>query len=524
MGRALRNTLRRSQQELTLGVAAAALAVFSVAPLAVVVLREASAWLGAFTLLGQSSAFGLLLRSLLLSAAVTVLALALGVPMGVVVGRTDARGLWPAAMLYTFPVFLPPFVLSLGWFHVLGISGVAGSEASSRVLFSEVGVVAVLALAFAPIATALVALGLLAVDPGLEEAARVVARPARVVARILIPAVAPAWILSAIVIFTLSFSELGVPMFLRVDTFSAAVFSRLGGVDYAPGEALALVLPLVPLALLLLAVERRFVGARSYAVFGLRSGRRNPMSLGRWRGVASATLWFVALLSAAPVAALAWRAVAGGGLVELGKWLGRAPWNSLSSAAAAATIIVALGVVLGHAAARRRPASGSLDAGAVLAFLAPATVLGVGLISLWNRPATQWLYGSAGILVLGYVARYAVIGVRTIGSLVAQTPIQLEESAAAVGAGFWRRLTRVLLPLHARGIGFAWLLAMAFCLRDLEMAVLYYPPGGEPLTVRIFTLEANGPESVVAALAVTHIAMTAAVLGTGGWLLRGRAA
>ncbi len=36
----------------------------------------------------------------------------------------------------------------------------------------------------------------------------------------------------------------------------------------------------------------------------------------------------------------------------------------------------------------------------------------------------------------------------------------------------------------------------------------------EPLTVRIFTLEANGPEAVVAALAVTQIAVTAALLGT----------
>jgi iron(III) transport system permease protein len=61
-------------------------------------------------------------------------------------------------------------------------------------------------------------------------------------------------------------------------------------------------------------------------------------------------------------------------------------------------------------------------------------------------------------------------------------------------------------------------------LRDLELSVLYYPPGGQPLTVRIFTLEANGPPSVVAALAVVHVAMTAAVLGIGGVLLKRRTA
>jgi iron(III) transport system permease protein len=78
----------------------------------------------------------------------------------------------------------------------------------------------------------------------------------------------------------------------------------------------------------------------------------------------------------------------------------------------------------------------------------------------------------------------------------------------------------VVLPLHARGIGLAWLLAFVLCLRDLDLPVLYYPAGGEPLTVRIFTLEANAPETVVAALAVTHVALTAAVVAAGGWLLR----
>jgi iron(III) transport system permease protein len=227
----------------------------------------------------------------------------------------------------------------------------------------------------------------------------------------------------------------------------------------------------------------------------------------------------MAFLSLAPIVALGWRAASGGGFAQLSSWLGSAPWNSLSSSAIAATVIVGIGLIVGHAAARRLAGSGALDAAAVLAFVAPAAVLGVALIGFWNRAGLQWVYGSVAILVVGFVARYAVIGVRTIGSLIAQTPLHMEEAAAAAGAGFWRRMTRILLPLHARGIAFAWLLALVFCLRDLELSVLYYPPGGQPLTVRLFTLEANGPPSVVAGLAVVQVAMTAAVLGIGGLLL-----
>jgi iron(III) transport system permease protein len=80
-----------------------------------------------------------------------------------------------------------------------------------------------------PIVTSLTALGALGVDASLEEAARVVARPARVVLHILLPAARPAIAFALIVVFALSLSELGVPMFLRVEVFPAAVFARLGG-------------------------------------------------------------------------------------------------------------------------------------------------------------------------------------------------------------------------------------------------------------------------------------------------------
>jgi iron(III) transport system permease protein len=520
MGRPL--SFRRHEQPLALALAGTLLVVASVVPIALLLARE---WSASPTGLGHfvgAGALELLLRSVLLSALVTALALAVGVPAGFLVGRTDVRGARLAGLLHAFPMFLPPFLLALGWHGVWGVAGIAGSEASSRAFFGPLGLVLVSTLAFTPVVSALVAIGLRSVDPSLEEAARATARPGRVLRHILLPAAAPALVLSALLVFTLSFSELGVPLFLRVDTYPAAVFARLGGIDFAPGEALGLVLPLLPIAVLLMALERRYVGARSYEVLGLRARVHEPFPLGRWRAAASAGLWVLAVLSAAPIAALAGRALAGGGMERVGPWLADAPWVSLLSSAAAATVIVGIGLVVGHAAARRYRGAAVLDAASVLAFMAPAGLLGIGLMAFWNRPGLRLVYGSSAMLVAGFVARYAVVGVRTIGVLVAQTPPSMEEAAAAAGAGFWRRLVRILVPLHARGLAFAWLLALVFCLRDLELSVLYYPPGIQPLTVRIFTLEANGPGPVVAGLATAHVVLTAAAVSAGAFLLRAR--
>ena len=513
--------LRRREEPLLLVAAGAALAALALLPLAFLggELAKGDALGHAARALSAPRTWALLLASLGLASAVTVLSLAIGLPLGVVLGRSDVPLRRAALWLHAFPLFLPPFLLALGWFHLFGRGGLAGSAPVARILFSAPGAVLVLALALAPIVTSLVAVALQSVDPSLEEAALLVAGPRRTAARILLPLIRPAIALAALVVFSLAFSELGVPMFLRVAVYPGMVFSRLGGVDYAPGEAFGLALPLFAVAVGLLAFERRAAGRRSFAVLGLRSREVPALRLGRLRPAAVAFVAAAVLLPLAPVAALAVRAARGGGFAELPRWIGTSAWNSLYDALLAGTVVVAIAVVIGHAAARRQRGGVGLDAVAVLAFVTPASVLGVGLIAAWNRPSLQAVYGTSAIVALALAARYSAVGLRTAAVSFAQASEHHEEAAAIAGARFLRRLGRILIPLHARGLAAAWLLAVVFCLRDLETAVLLYPAGQEPLTVRIFTLEANGPEPVVAALSCVQVAMTAGVLLLGSALL-----
>jgi len=523
MGGTLIRALRRREQALFLGGAAILLLLTAIAPLLQILAEISSASPAGMDVLASARTWSLFARSLVLAAGVTALALAIGLPLGALLGRTDVplrRALW---LIHAFPMFLPPFLPALGWFYWLGAGGFIGNETTARLLFSEIGLVVVLGATFAPVVTSLVALAVTGVDASLEEAARLVARPWKVATRILLPAAFPAIALGAVVVYALALSELGVPMFLRVDVFPASVFARLGGVDFAPGEAFALALPLVPVALALVAFERHFASRRSFAVLGMRGTARRPLPLGRWRVAATAMCVSLAVMSAAPIAALAIRAGGpGGGLGSVLDWARQAPINGLLAGGAAATIITAIAIVAGHAAARGLRGAAVLDGVCMLAFVMPAAVLGVGLITLWNRPETQIVYGTLAILVAGYVARYAAVGTRVVACAVAQSPVHLEEAAASSGARFGRRLLRIVLPVHARGVAFAWLLALVFCLRDIETAILFYPPGREPLTVRIFTLEANGPPAVVAGLALLHIAITAAALGLSMLLFRRR--
>jgi iron(III) transport system permease protein len=390
-----------------------------------------------------------------------------------------------------------------------------GGARTARVLFNETGLIAIQGLTFSPIVSSMVVLALLGVDASIEDAARTIARPWRVATRILLPSVRPAIVLSAIIVFALTISELGVPMFLRVAVFPAAVFARLGGMSYAPGEAFALALPLIPIALGLLFIERRLAGAHLFTAAGINGMSRTPLPLARSRAAMAVAAWGVGVIGVLPIAALVLQALTGNGFSTLLHWIGRAPLTSIGTAVVAATIVFALSLVLGHAVARASRGASSLDAIAMLAFVTPASVLSVGLIAVWSNPLTRSLYTSVGILIVGYIAHYAIIGIRGVSAVMLQSRAYLEEAAAAAGAGFWRRLTRIVLPANLRGLTAVWLLVLVFCLRDFETAISYYPAGREPLPVRIFTLEANGPGAIVAALALVHVLLTAIVFAAG---------
>jgi iron(III) transport system permease protein len=479
----------------------AALVVLACSLLPVLALARQGFGRAAFDLLWAERLWKLFAITLATSVAVAALAAAIGTSVGIALSRTDVIGRGWLLLLHAFPMFVPPFLLALGWFHV------AGSHASA--LFSRAGLVLVLGVAFAPIVTTMTVLGLDGIDPALDDAARMVAHPRRVMLRILLPIARPSIVLGGLIAFALAFVELGVPMFLRVDAYPAAVFARLGGVDYAPGEAFVLVLPQLAVAILLLVLERR-LAARSIDLLGVRRDRA-LYQLGRWRLPVTIACGAVVACGLVPFFALARDADWGG----IWRWAGDSVANSVIDASIAATIITGCAIVLGHAIARGIHMSRVVDAVTVFAFIIPAAVLAAGSIEIWSGPSTRVVYGSSAIIIIGYVGRYAVLGVRPLALAFTRGNARLEDAAATAGAGYARRMLRIVIPLHRRAIAMTWVVCAVFCLRDLETAVVYYPPGRETLPIRIFTLEANGPQGTVASLALLHVAITAVLLVIG---------
>jgi hypothetical protein len=380
------------------------------------------------------------------------------------------------------PVSLPPFLIVLGWYYVWSRSGWLGSETTAAWLFSDAGVIGVLSLAFAPVVVALTALGARGVQASLEEAARVVARPARVLVRILTFAIWPSIALAVVIVFALAFSELGVPMFLRRDVYPAAVSARLGGADFQPTEALAPrcrfcrwpVFSFNRACDFSQTILRRArlvaIGNEALAVGNLASTRVGRVLDDRIAGHGARRLagrkkrasvvWSVPERSSAQVLQFARRVVGGGG----GSSRRSRPCSGTPRATASGLALLD-GLLVDARFRHARSRFGNGPDG--------------GVQPTDDRLALR----SLAIVVVGFVAGMPSSAFDDGRRGSAQSSPSFEESAstfwrldvAGSSGSFFRCTGR---PRSARPPG-----GLHFCLRDLETAVLFYPPGGEPLTV-----------------------------------------
>jgi iron(III) transport system permease protein len=201
----------------------------------------------------------------------------------------------------------------------------------------------------------------------------------------------------------------------------------------------------------------------------LQLGRQTPsdemaiIALGRWRGPALAVLLALAIvLVVLPIGALV---VQSHSLESYAIALARAGESVLRSvtfAAIAATLLTVVGFFWGYLAERRTLSIWWVNEWlALLLLVLPGSVIGVGLIGLWNHPATNFIYASPAILILGYLAQYAVLPMRTVSASIAAVPRSLEEAAWLSGAGWIATLRHIVAPLAGRGLLAAWLISYA---------------------------------------------------------------
>ena len=473
-------------------------------------------------LLTSAHQWTLMKNSMVLSSMVTVLTVAVGLPLGILLGKTDLPFRRFFTVLFVIPLLIPPYIIAISWFDFMGreglmehLFGASVTSATTHFLFGLPGCVFVLFSIFLPIPMLLTMIFLRTINPRLEEAGRLVSGWYGVMKGISIPLILPGVLLSAMLVFLLSFGEFSVPNFLRYDVFPVESFTQFSAF-YNFKAATAAAVPLAAVTAVLLLIEAVFLREKTYQLRPSSEVKHSPLiELGAYRkwllGLVT-ILGFVIVI--VPIIVLIVQSAGTQAYLEALNRAGDSLLRSLVYAVIGATFLTVLGFLTGYLIQTKALRYWrSVDSMTIFLFALPSTVIGIGLISLWNTPWTNFIYGTPLIIILGYLAKYTALTSRISVTQLAQIPPSMEEAAQVVGAGWFRRMAFIVAPLARRGLFAGWIVGYIFSLRDTGITMLVYPAGHETLPVRIFTLMANGTPDLIAALCVVMITATLMPVG-----------
>ncbi len=496
---------------------------------------------------GQPNEWRALWGSLWISAATVVLAGAIGIPLAFFFARYDFPGRRVLGGLVALPVVLPPLVGVLAFLFLFGETGfvarivmlVTHADQAPWRLEGPAAILLVHAYSMYVYFYLFTRAGLAGLDQSLSEAAATLgAGRWRTLRRVTLPLLRPSLVGAALLTFMTSLASFSAPYIFgggfRVMT-TQIVATRLNG-DVA--MAMVETLSLTGVALLGLWLLRRSEGRRD-AALRQKGVAPVPRRIARpgVRLLVTAAAWALAILLLLPHATLLLLS-----FVPLGTWSSqpvppvyslvnyrtlvteaqrlRPLINSLWMATLAMVAALAVSVSAGILVVRRRVRSGpAIESLLVLPWAVPGTVFAIALATMFSV-SQPWagrviLIGTLWLLPLAYLIRNLPMTGRAVLAGYRQLDPSLEEAAATLGAGRWRTLRRVTLPLLRPALAAGAALAFVTGLGDFVTSIMLYTYDTRPISLEILSSLRQSDIGVAAAYGVLLMLLSGLVFVLG---------
>jgi len=471
----------------------------------------------------------LLYKSLIIAGGTTLLCLMVGVPLGILIGRTTLwlKPVWAA--LLVVPLLVPPYMMTICWFYLLtpeswinqallptfgiGALNFHSLDGFPGCIFSET-------LSYYPLIALLTWLGVRLPDPGFEEAGRLSVPPWSAFRKLTMPVAAPFILTGAVFVFFFSLINYSVPYQFSIGgIFISEIHSQFQA-HHNNAQAASLTLPFLLGSVCLLWAERRTLKRHRSAVRSESIASPTLLVLGPWQAAAQVGVLLVTGLSTlGPLAVLVWMA-----------WPFDQMGNAIESCrpeiintlllsvlAACLTLLLAAGVAAGARRAGR--AARVMDFTALLPLAFPPMSLGIAMILVWNRSTLfgmegEWIghvsdlvYGSILIMVFVMVGRCFPFVMRPVLYGLGSLDPGLQEAARMEGAGPARTFFGITLPLTWRSFAIAWFLAFLFAMGEYDAIHLVQQAGNAMLAPRIIGSFHNYRHDIVSNTSLVMIAV-----------------
>jgi iron(III) transport system permease protein len=324
----------------------------------------------------------------------------------------------------------------------------------------------------------------------LEAARTLGVRPSLVFWRVALPLARPGIVAGAALALMEIAADYGAAQHFGLTTLSTAIF-RAWYAHQSLAAALQVAAILLAAALVFLIVER---SARGRAAFGGGSSRWRPLPRYRLAALPAtlATTFCTVLVLLGAALPLAWLARLAWLNANIGD-VAQPTINSLLLATFGAALTLALATAVASAA-RRSGAIGKVSLFAAgMGYAAPGAVIAMGALALFALAREAGWIGGLGsglallALIWTYAARFAAAGVGPIDAGLARLSKGIDASARTLGAGPWRRLVAIDLPIALPSLATAALILFVEILKELPATLILRPFNFDTLAVQAYS-------------------------------------
>jgi iron(III) transport system permease protein len=474
-----------------------------------------------------------ILNTFIVMLGTTLISCPVGLLLVWITTRTDTPFRRSLEILNIFPFLLSPYVAAVAWSLLLSpqigllnkfLMDLFHLEEAPFDIYSLGGVIWVLILYYTPYMYLFILGSFKAMDPSMEESARICGSSVLgTIRKITIPLAAPAIISGCVIVFVHCAGQFGVPAHLimpkgeYVLTTTIMRFTQVYPQQYNAAAAVSMLLLVI--SALGIWIQRRYIKGKEYTTVTGKAYQPRLIRLGRWKYLTLAIDIIYLILSIVfPYGIL---------LVVsfLNFWSGDVHWsmftldqyrtvlfedeaairsikNSLFVSTVGSFLCLLMTMLVAYLVIRTRIKwRGFFDYITTLPVGIPGMVIAVGLLWAWIR-APLPIYGTIWIILIAFITRYTPYGMRAFSNSLLQLGPELEESARISGSSWFGTFRKILIPLLKPGFMAGWILLFILFMRELSTAILLWYSGNEVISVQLFQLVRDGNFPAVAALSI----------------------
>ena len=470
-----------------------------------------------------------LLNSFKVSIAATIASVVVGVVLGSFMSVFKIRGAKLLRMCIVMATMSAPFVGAYAWIMLLGRNGVITNFLSRLFgitmpdIYGFNGILLVFVTQLFPLVFLYVQGAMSKMDASLLEASENLGCTGfKRFFKVVLPLISPTVLAGALLVFVRAMSDFGTPMLIGEGyrTFTVILYNEfVGEVSQNKGFASAIAIIAILITMVVYFSQNIVAKKQAFSMNALHRIEKKKLH-GFSNFIVHFITYVVVGISILPqlyVVYTSFQKTSGQIYVDgyslqsyqdMFSRLGRSIQNTIVIPAVSLLIVVFLAVLIAYVAVRRRNVlSGAVDVISMIPYVIPGTVIGIAMISAFNREPLV-LTGGMLIMVVALVVRRLPYTIRSSVAILQQIPLYVEEAALSLGSSKPKAFFTVTLPMMSSGVLSGAILSWVTLISELSTAILLYTGKTQTLTVAIYTQIVRGNYGIASAMATVLTVMT----------------